>query len=93
MVTQELERAKKELQGTLKNGGIPSNEVFISALRRSPIITQVGKDRFKFDSKQPIYWGVLEKIYKDYHQKTCTYNRAYCEKKKQLAAIANTSAA
>ena len=84
---------KKKLQATLKDGGIPSNEVFISALRRSPVLTQVGKDRFKFSSSQPIYWGVLERIYKDYQQKTRTYNQTYREKKKQSADVVNTSVA
>ena len=84
---------KKKLQATLKDGGIPSNEVFISALRRSPVLTQVGKDRFKFSSSQPIYWGVLERVYKDYQQKTHTYNQTYREKKKQLANVVNISVA
>ena len=83
---------KKELQVTLKDGGIPSNEVFISALRRSPVLTQVGKDRFKFASNQPVYWGVLERVYKNYQQKTRAYNQAYREKKR-LVKVTNAEVA
>lgn len=84
---------KEELRTTLKDGGIPSNEVFISALRRSPVLTQVGKDRFKFASTHPVYWGVLERVYKDYQVKTNTYSQTYREKKKRLALVLDTSAA
>lgn len=84
---------KEELRTTLKDGGIPSNEVFISALRRSPVLTQVGKDRFKFASTNPVYWGVLERVYKDYQVKTNTYSQTYREKKKRLALVSDTKAA
>lgn len=79
--------SKEELQVTLKEGGIPANEVFVSALRRSPVLTQVGKDRFKFASDQPVYWGVLERVYKDYQSKKLTYDRTYRNKKKQLTTV------
>ena len=80
---------KEELKKTLKDGGIPSNEVFISALRRSPILIQVGKDQFKFATPQrPVYHGVLDRIYKDYQSKTNAYQRTYREKKKQEATSA-----
>lgn len=84
---------KKELQVTLKNGGIPSNEIFISELRRSPVLTQVGRDKFKFASNHPVYYGVLEKVYKDYQKRTRAYNQAYREKKKQLAELSKTEVA
>ena len=84
---------KKELQVTLKNGGIPSNEVFISELRRSPVLTQVGRDKFKFASDRPVYYGVLERVYKDYQRRTRAYNQAYREKKKRLAELSKTEAA
>lgn len=80
--------SKEELQVTLKEGGIPSNEVFVSTLRRSPVLTQVGKDQFKFSSDQPVYWGVLDRVYKDYQAKKLAYDRTYRSKKKQLA-VAN----
>lgn len=76
--------SRKELKQTLKNDGIPSNEVFISALRKSPVLTQVGKDQFKFATpKRPVYYGMLDKIYKDYQSKINTYKQTYREKKKQ----------
>lgn len=80
---------KEELQVILKNGGIPSNEVFISELRRSSVLTQVSKDRFRFTTNYPVYYGVLEKVYKDYQKRTSMYNQTYRKKKKQLAEIVN----
>lgn len=75
---------KAQLKQTLKDSGIPSNEVFISALRRSPILTQVGKDQFKFcNHRKPVYWGWLDVIYKDYQSKTTTYQCTYREKKRR----------
>ena len=84
---------KEELKVTLKNGGIPSNEVFISELRRSPVLTQVGRDKFKFASDRPVYYGVLERVYKDYQKRTCAYNQAYRKKKKRLAELSKTEVA
>lgn len=76
---------KDELKQTLRDGGIPSNTVFINTLRKTPVLTQVGKDRFKFSNpKQPVYYGLLEQVYKDYRVKTRTYQQTYREKK-QLA--------
>lgn len=77
---------KDELKKTLKNGGIPSNDVFISALRRSPVFTQVGRNQFKFATpKHPVHYGVLEYVYKDYRRKANEYQQNYREKKKQAA--------
>lgn len=72
---------KKELQIILKNGRIPSNEFFISILCKSSIIIQVEQDQLKFTSEQPIYYKMLEQIYKDYQKKLNAYNRAYRKKK------------
>ena len=83
---------KERLRVTLKNGGIPSNEVFISELRRSPVLTQVGKNRFKFSSDHPVYYGVLERVYKDYQKRTRAYTQAYREKKKRLAKLSKIEA-
>ena len=77
---------KDELKRTLKEGGIPSNTVFINTLRKTSILTQVGKDQFKFSKpKEPVYYGVLDRIYKDYQIKIRTYQQTYREKKRQLA--------
>lgn len=79
---------KETLKQALKDGGIPSNDVFVNALRHSPILTQVGKNQFKFATpKRPVYQGMLDKIYKEYHNKTSTYQATYREKKKQSAIM------
>lgn len=73
-----------ELKKTLRDGGIPSNTVFINTLRKTPVITQVGKDRFKFASPdKPVFWGLLDRVYKDYQIKTRAYQQTYREKKRQ----------
>ncbi len=85
---------KEELKKTLRDGGIPSNEVFISALRRSPVLTQVGKDQFRFATpKHPVYYGILDRVYKDYQSRTNAYQRTYREKKKQEILTSSTFAA
>lgn len=85
---------KDELKQTLREGGIPSNTIFINTLRKMPILTQVGKDRFKFSNpKQPVYYGLLEQVYKDYRVKTRTYQQTYREKKRQQAFAEAESAA
>lgn len=70
---------KVELKTKLKECGIPQNDLFVSHLRKSPVLTQVGKDKFKFAFNKPIYWGLLDRVYKDY-QITL---RRYKENKKQ----------
>lgn len=78
---------REELKQTLKNGGIPSNTVFINTLRKTPVLTQVGKDRFKFSNpNRPVYYGLLDQVYKDYRIKTRMYQQAY-RKKKKLKAL------
>lgn len=75
-----------ELKKTLRDGGIPANTVFINTLRKTPVITQVGKDRFKFASPdKPVFWGLLDRVYKDYQIKTRAYQQTYLKKKYQKA--------
>lgn len=76
---------KAELKVTLKNSGIPSNDVFINELRKYPVLTQVGKNKFKFVHSFPVYKGVLSKVYELYHDKVKTYQTRY--KSKQAVAI------
>lgn len=85
---------RDELKKTLQDGGIPSNTVFINTLRKTPVITQVGKDRFKFTSPdKPVFWGLLDRVYKDYQIKTRAYKQTYREKKRQQALAEAESAA
>ena len=80
-----------ELKQTLREGGIPSNTVFINTLRKTPVLTQVGKDQFKFSNpKQPVYYGLLDRVYKDYRIKTRMYQETYREKKRGLNSAKST---
>lgn len=77
---------KDKLKQVLKNEGIPSNTVFINTLRKAPVLTQVGKDKFKFaNPNKPVIYSLLDKVYKDYQNKMRTYQQTYREKKRQLA--------
>ena len=72
---------KSELKQVLKDSKIPSNEVFINHLRKS-ILTTVGKDRFNFVAPRiPIYYKVLDNIYKQYYATIDKYCQTYLAKK------------
>lgn len=81
---------KETLKEALKNGGIPSNELFVSHLRKSPVLTQVGKNQFKFATDKPVYWGLLDRVYKDYKITLRRYddNKKQREKQAQEAKVA-----
>lgn len=83
---------KETLVNALRECEIPANDVFVSTLRKSPVLTQVGKDQFKFAYTQPIYWGVLDRVYKDYKIRLRTY-RENAKKKKQLEALSTAPSA
>lgn len=81
--------SKQQLKESLKVIGIPTNDVFVSALRRSDIFTQIGKDTFRFATpKKPIYVKKLDTIYKDYQSKMTTYRENSKKKKQQLETFA-----
>ncbi len=88
---------KNELNGTefsedqltegLKSCGIPSNTVFRSELKKSPLLKVVAKDRLVFTTDKPIYYEWLDHIYHGYHRRVTQYNRTYKEKKQlQMAS-------
>ena len=74
---------KETLKNKLREAGIPANNTFISELRRSPVLTQTGRDQFKFAYDQPVYWGILDRVYKDYQIRTRAYRENYKKKKQQ----------
>lgn len=80
---------KETLRDKLREAGIPANEVFINELRRSPVLTQTGRGQFKFAYDQPVYWGVLDRVYKDYQIRTRKY-RENTKKKKQQELLAES---
>lgn len=58
---------KEQTLTMFKENKIPSNSNFWSVFRKSGIIKEVSKGQFIFASDKPIYYGVLEKIYSQYH--------------------------
>lgn len=81
---------KETLRNKLRDAGIPANDVFISELRRSPVLTQTGQDQFKFAYDKPVYWGVLDRVYKDYQIRTRAY-RENAKKKKQQELLVESA--
>lgn len=80
---------KDELKKILRDGGIPSNTVFINTLRKTSVLTQVGKDQFKFTTPDyPVCWDLLDSVYRDYRIKIRTYQQTYYKKKSQKIACA-----
>ena len=58
---------------------------------KTPKPTQGGRDRFKISTPdKPVYWGGLDRIYKDYQIKTRTYQQTYREKKRRLHTAEST---
>lgn len=58
---------KEQILTMFKENKIPANSNFWSVFRKSGIIKEVSKGQFAFASDKPIYYGVLEKIYRQYH--------------------------
>lgn len=58
---------KEQILTMFKENKIPSNSNFWSVFRKSGIIKEVSKGQFIFVSDKPVYYGVLEKIYRQYH--------------------------
>lgn len=58
---------KKELLDMFRENNIPSNATFWSVFRKSGIIKEVGKGQYVFTSDKPVFYGDLEKVYRQYH--------------------------
>ena len=75
---------KVEFKTAMKKCGILSNNLFLRHMERHPIIVPVGKDEYKFAYNEPIWWKVLDRVYKDYR---ITLNR-YKDNKKKRESLA-----
>ena len=58
---------KEQILTMFKENKIPANSNFWSVFRKSGIIKEVSKGQVTFASDKPIYYWVLEKIYRQYH--------------------------
>lgn len=58
--------SKEEIIRTLKGAGIPSNWYFLKALISVNILQKVGRDKYMFTSKDPIFVEKLANAYKEY---------------------------
>lgn len=57
----------KELLDVFRENNIPSNATFWSVFRKSGIIKEVGKGQYVFASNEPVFYGELGKVYRQYH--------------------------
>lgn len=62
--------SKEDIVRTLKGAGIPSTWYFLKALVEVNILQKVGRDRYMFVSKEPIFVDKLASAYKKYTQLT-----------------------
>lgn len=58
---------KEQLLNMFKENNIPSNSTFWSVFRKSGIIKEVAKGQYVFASDKPIFYGSLEKVYRQYN--------------------------
>ena len=58
---------KEQLLNMFKENNIPSNSTFWSVFRKSGIIKEVAKGQYVFASNKPIFYGSLEKVYRQYN--------------------------
>ena len=72
------------LKMLLKMCCIPYNNLFITELSKSPILTEVEKDIFEFDSNEPVYYKILDRVYANYLKREHQYRKTYNAKKKLL---------
>lgn len=70
---------KETILNSMKHCGLPTNNNFWKVFRESGILQEVGKGKFMFASKEPIYIGVLEDIKRKYQELT----RHYCNNGKK----------
>lgn len=57
---------KEQILAMFKESRIPTNPTFWSVFRKSGIIKEVSKGQFAFASDNPVFWGDLERIYRQY---------------------------
>lgn len=58
---------KEQILTMFKENNIPANPNFWAMFRKSGIIKEVSKGQFVFASDKPIFYGDLEKVYRQYH--------------------------
>lgn len=58
---------KEQILTMFKENNIPANSNFWAMFRKSGIIKEVSKSQFVFASDKPIFYGDLEKVYRQYH--------------------------
>lgn len=70
------EFTEEELAVTLKKCGIPSNKVFLSELKKYPVIKKTTTNKYVFAWSTPIYYGVIDFIYERYDRRIKRYKAA-----------------
>lgn len=58
---------KEQILTMFKENNIPANPNFWAVFRKSGVIKEVSKGQFVFTSDKPIFYGDLEKVYRQYH--------------------------
>lgn len=84
--TQTLEQSllltDRDFKDSLKECGIPSNNLFWIEFKRSGLIQEVGVNVFQWnDPNLPIHFRTLQNIYEKYRTRINKYQSTYKEKK------------
>ena len=84
--TQTLEQSllltDRDFKDSLKECGIPSNNLFWIEFKKSGLIREVEANVFQWNNaSSPIHFKILQDIYKRYHARMVKYQSSYKEKK------------
>ena len=84
--TQTLEQSllltDRDFKDSLKECGIPSNNLFWIEFKKSGLIREVEANVFQWNNaSSPIHFKTLQDIYKRYHARMVKYQSSYKEKK------------
>ena len=79
---QQLLLTDRDFKDSLKECGIPSNNLFWIEFKKSGLIREVEANVFQWNNaSSPIHFKTLQDIYKRYHARMVKYQSSYKEKK------------
>ena len=79
---QQLLLTDRDFRDSLKECGIPSNNLFWIEFKKSGLIREVEANVFQWsNTSSPIHFKTLQDIYKRYHARMVKYQSNYKEKK------------
>lgn len=59
--------SREQLINVFRNGNITIHPSFVCAFCKSGIVTKLNNGNYIFTSKEPVYYGELARVYRQYH--------------------------